>query len=111
MGAVKADAAPGNPHGMWLIPKNEIDTPTMIREVATLTKQLTPADLEKVIGQAIAHAVRPLQEQINKLTQQLEKAEKLSVQNAISTHKKLDDLISESRAERQAKKSWWKFWD
>jgi len=114
-GAIKTDSMPGNPHGMWLIPKSEIDNPLMIKDVATLTRQITPAELEKSIGQAIAYAVttavEPLQQKIDKLTQQLERSEMNAVNNAISTHKKLDELMTESRAERQAaKKSLWKFW-
>lgn len=101
-GAYKTDPTPGNPHGQWLIPKRLIDADTahVIRDVATLTRQINPLELEKIIkqaiGQAVAAAVEPLnlkldeqstliqqqaqiiQEFQNQTTQKLEKIETLS---------------------------------
>lgn len=118
MGAVKAGPSQGNPHGMWLIPKHEIDNPTMTRDVATLTRQITPSELEKTIGQAIAYAVttavEPLHQEISELKTKLdtmEKSQELLRVQGLSIIKLQEDFITETRAERQAKKSRWKFWD
>ena len=66
-GAYKTDPTPGNPHGQWLIPKRliDIDTAHVIRDVATLTRQINPLELERVITQAITYAVVAAIEPLN----------------------------------------------
>jgi hypothetical protein len=105
-GAEKAGASPGNPHGMWLIPKVAIDTPTMFREVATLTRQIAPADLERML----AAAVEPLRAEIAEL-----KVNQADASNLAQTrHHLMMQEIQESRADRKAieatKRPWWNFW-
>ena len=53
-------------NGQWLIPKRLIDVPTEIKDVATLTRQINPMELEKTINHAITHAVTAAVEPLNK---------------------------------------------
>ena len=125
--AVKRDPSLGNPHGLWLIRKSEIDTPTMSKDVATFTRQITPLELEKAINQAIAaavfKAVAPLSEKIEKQTAEIEelkillgKAEKLNsdrmshiynIQNSISNS--IESISGDTRELRRshAQKGFW----
>jgi len=59
----------GDPHGMWLVPRICIDTPHIIQDVATLTRQINPAELQRVIvdsvNQAVTAAVEPLTQKLD----------------------------------------------
>lgn len=111
LGAIKTEPQPGNPHGQWLIPKSEIDNPTTTKDVATLTRQITPAELQQAFGQAITEAISQTVEPLHKtidaqsktiqsLTEQVERLKNIT-----------ETLAKETRAERKAREDhWWKFW-
>lgn len=118
-GAVKADPTPGNPHGAWLIPKNTIDNPVAIHDVANLTRQINVVELEQNIGQAITtavnQAIEPLHQEITELKQQLTTAQDELRKQALEIHKTheraFSQFVEETRAERKKQqKAWWKFW-
>lgn len=76
-------------NGQWLIPKRCIDVPTEIKDVATLTRQINPAELERTIMTAITNsitqAIEPLHKKIDeqnqKLIDQASKINQLQKQN------------------------------
>lgn len=110
--AIKLDPSSINPHGMWLIPKDEIDTPTTIKDVATLTRQITPAELQQAIqsaiGQAVADAVKPLHDEINNLKSQLDnvgKTQELLRVQGLTIIKKQEESIELTRAERKSQEN------
>ena len=118
-GAMKADPRPDNPHGVWLIPKRLIDTPTMTQEVVTLTRQITANELERAIAVAISQAVsaatEPLRDEIRELTAKISHLEIATYNTSQSISKKFDNIIEESRADHKAietnkHRPWWNFW-
>ena len=80
-------------NGQWLIPKRCIDVATEIKDVATLTRQINPAELERTIMVAITnsitHAIEPLHKKIDeqnqKLIDQASKIDQLQRQNDDTT--------------------------
>jgi hypothetical protein len=121
-GAVKAEPSPGNPAGMWLIPKAAIDNPTMTQDVAVLTRQINPAELERAIGQAISRAVQaavePLYVEIAELKANMNEGQtkllngqEVAREQGLAQYRQTMELIQETRAERKAQqRKWWKFW-
>lgn len=124
-GAFKTTPPEGSKeNGIWLIPKRVIDQPHTISDVASLTRQVSPVELERSIGQAIAKnvtaAIEPLQQKLNEQAVIIERQQqkitelegKLDANHdeIKSSLMNLADLV-ETRTERlsKKKKSWWPF--
>jgi len=86
-GAYKEPPTPGNPNGQWLIPRRLIDTPNAVQDVATLTRQINPMELERVMTNAIATAVsktiEPLMIQLNEQSETIQKVKEQSEKNIL----------------------------
>ena len=116
-GAFKTEPTDTDEKGIWLIPKSCIDTPHLIQNVAILTRQINPMELERAmtnaVTTAITHAIEPLAEQ---LANQAETIRQLQANTESSTHK--IDEINKGVGEltRSARKqsdqdpdiSWWR---
>lgn len=61
-----------SPHGLWLIPKNLFDTPVITKDVAEITRQLTPAELKESFREAMREELEPLKDEIKQLRAELE---------------------------------------
>lgn len=70
-GAHKVDSSV-SPRGVWLIPKKLIDNPVVIKDVAEVTRQLTPAELKGFFAEAIREEINPLRDEIKSLRAELE---------------------------------------
>ena len=88
-GAIKTTKEVHPPNGQWLIPKKLIDAPHLIQDVATLTRQISPAELERSITTAITNSItqtieplhQKIDEQNQKLIDQATKIDQLQKQN------------------------------
>jgi cell division protein FtsB len=98
-GAIKTTKEIHPPNGQWLIPKHLIDTPHMVQDVVTITRQINPAELERSITAAITNSItqsittvtEPL---IQKIEQQNQKLSEQSTQ--INQLKKENDEITKT---------------
>ena len=115
-GAFKTEPTGTDKKGLWLIPKSCIDTPHLIQDVATLTRQINPLELERAMTNAIMTAVtratEPLTEKLNEqslLIRQLQ-------ENAESSTHKIDEIsqnvgeLSRSARKQSDQDPDWSLW-
>jgi len=95
-GAIKTKPDAINTKGVWLVPKNLVDTPIMTKDVISVTRNLTPADLQTMIEQSVEKVV---DNRINRLEKRLENHDKL-----------LMETLRAIQQKNENKKSLWKFW-
>lgn len=80
-GAHKAPGSKVNPNGQWVIPKAALNAPVVTQDVAVLTRQINPVELEKalaaVVRQAVSSATVPLQQEIATLKAETHRQQKL----------------------------------
>lgn len=113
--AIKIKGGPGNPHGMWLIPKEQVDVPIVTHDVATLTRQITPAELERMISGAISvavsDAIEPLQAKIDEQAHIIQQLRVDLYRIQLDHHKallcKLNELDEKSTKPSFKKPSFW----
>lgn len=97
-GAYKTTPDAVNRQGIWLIPKTSIDSATMVQDVVTVTRALSPADFQTMIDQSIEKAIGKKMQQ---LEQRLENHDRLLMETLRAIQEK----------NNSKKKSFWKFWE
>jgi predicted transcriptional regulator len=97
-GAYKTPPDGMNRQGVWMIPKQAIDEAVMTQEVATVTRALTPADLQAMIDKAVGQKI---QEHEQRLEQRLENHDKLLMEILRAIQEK---------NEKKKKPFWRRFW-
>ncbi|GMB02276.1 helix-turn-helix domain-containing protein [Pelosinus sp. IPA-1] len=117
-GSIKAQLLPGPRGDQYSIPVSELTTQEA--QIVPLP-QLSPAiidQLSNAMEKAVHNAIEPLhntieaqKKEILALKEQLNKIDSSNLSRSIDLNLKIDTFISESRAERKAKKSRWKFWE
>ena len=113
-GAYKEGSTQGNPSGQWLIPKRLIDTPHLVQNVATLTRQINPMELERAITQsitaAVTQAVEPLAQKLDEQTEtirQLQASNDSNTQTIASKIEETNKNITELSRLSKPKKDHW----
>jgi len=96
-GSYKTTPDAVNRQGVWLIPKTIIDNVTMVQDVVTVTRSLSPADFQSLIEQSIEKAVS---EKMKQFEQRLETHDRLLMETLRAIQK--NDYCK--------KKPFWKFW-
>lgn len=84
----------------WLIPKAVIDNSVVTQDVVTLTRHMTPGELQQLFNNAVQTAVRA---EIEQLKRDLTERDLVMHQQAEDLKETLNNFISETRAERKAK--------
>jgi hypothetical protein len=111
----KPNQVAGDPHGKWLIPKHLIDTPHIVQDVATLTRQISPTELERCVKSAITETmnaaldpfVQSFETQRKTIYEQTEKIRNLEGNiESLTTkmdvvYKNIDTVLIEARADRK----------
>lgn len=116
-GSIKKEPDRTSPQGMWLIPKSLIDTPTVVKDVATFTRQVAPGDLAKILEnavvQAVEQAVEPLYKTIDEQTAKIKELNDKFTLNSANIEKRDERLMEAIRLiqqnqKEQAGRPWWK---
>jgi len=81
----------------WLIPKQAVDNPVMIHDVAVLKKEMSPMEIKNllavIVSEAVSGAMEGIQEELSTVKEQLEKV--------LSENENLKKQISEGQTESQ----------
>lgn len=102
-GAFKTVPDALNRQGIWRIPKALIDTAAAAQEVVTVTRPLTPADLQAVIHQTVQAAI---DERMTQYERRLENHDRLLME----TLRAVQARNEAAAQEEEKKKPWYKFW-
>ena len=96
-GAYKTVPDTVNRQGVWQIPKNVIDGAVVTQDVVTVTRALTPADLQTMIEKAVGQKMWEYEQRIEK---------------RLDSHDQLlmNTLRAVQEKNENKKKSFWKFW-
>ena len=95
-GAYKTTPDTLNRQGVWMIPKQAIKEAVMTQEVMTVTRALTPADLQIMIENAVG---QKMQEYEQRIEQRLENHDRLLI-----------ETLRAIQVKNEKKKPFWKFW-
>lgn len=104
-GAFKTDPDSVNRQGLWLIPKAVIDSSaaTITKDVVTVTRPLSPADLQVIMKQSVKEAVDESMKQFEQnLEARLDARDQLLMETL--------HAIQEKNQHESKKKPFWKFW-
>jgi excisionase family DNA binding protein len=111
-GQIKAQLLPGPRGDQYSIPVSELTT----QEAQIVpVPQLSPVVLSQLSQAVAAPLAAKIDQQAAEITELKVEIEKLRIDNAgrsMEMHRRFDELIEETRADRKARqqRSWWKFW-